>query len=287
MPVVNATHSTTTPTSPTAASGGASSLKNARFSGDAALEKVARGEVKLAKGAKGEAVTRLQRALLDMGFALRPYTSAKSGKQVGGVDGDFGNQTANALLNFQRHASHFYSDVKPTGALDAATLRALDKMAPTLAGKPSPDARIPTPFYNGTQVRVVVCKDEHRTYLFDKAGKLTSVFSNAVGAAASQTDTGLKKVTGKLGKKDAEATGKALWNSPKAFGDRIIDLSWADGSRSGEELHGTYAYDQMGQDVSHGCVRHYNEDVVQLFDALAVGDKVAIVDSIADKRLKK
>lgn len=286
MPVVTGTNSVT-PTSTTSGTGGASSLKNARFSGDATLEKVAKGEAKLTNGAKGEAVTRLQRALLDMGFALRPYTSSSSGKQVGGVDGSYGNQTKNALLNFQKHASHFYPDVKPTGSLDAATLRALDKLAPTLGGKPSPDAKIPSPFYNGTQVRVVVCKDEHRTYLFDKAGKLTNVFSNAVGAQASQTDTGLKKVTGKLGKADAEATGRSLWNTPKAFGDRIIDLSWADGSRSGEELHGTYAYDQMGQDVSHGCVRHYNEDVVQLFDALAVGDKVAIVDSIADARLKK
>ncbi|MGC4120225.1 MAG: L,D-transpeptidase family protein [Myxococcales bacterium] len=286
MPVVNGTTSTTATTS-TTGTGGASSLKNARFSGDANLEKVAKGELKLTKGAKGESITRLQRALLDMGFALRPYTSATSGKQVGGVDGDFGNQTTNALLNFQRHASHFYPDVKATGTLDAATLRALDKMAPTLGGKASPDAKIPVPFFKGTPVRVVVCKDEHRTYLFDKAGKLTSVFSNSVGAAASQTDTGLKKVNKKLGKSDAEAAGKELWNSPKAFGDRIIDLSWTDGSRSGEELHGTYAYDQMGLDVSHGCVRHYNEDVIAMFDALAVGDKVAIVDSIADARLTK
>ena len=284
MPVVNGTTGAAPSRTPSGAAG-PSALKNGRFSGDATLEKVAKGKVRLERGAKGEAVTRLQRALLDMGFALRPYTSG--GKQVGGVDGSWGNQTTNGLLNFQRHAGHFFADVKPTGALDAATLRALDKAAPTLAGKASPDAKVPRPFYQGTRVRVVVCKDEHRTFLFDKAGNLSNVFSNSTGAAASKTDSGLKKVAGKLGKADAEATGKELWNSPRAFGDRIIDLSWPDGSRSGEELHGTYAYDQMGLDVSHGCVRHYNEDVVALFDALAVGDKVAIVDSIADPRLGK
>lgn len=286
MPVVTGP---TTPTTPRTGGTTPTALKNARFSGDPNLEKVAKGEVKLAKGAKGEAVTRLQRALLDMGFALRPYTSATTGKQVGGVDGAYGNQTTRALLNFQRHAAHFYSDVKLTGVLDAATLRALDKMAPPPGGKPwaSPDAKIPTPYYNGQLLRVVVCKDEHRTYLFDKAGNLTNVFSNSVGAQVSQTDTGLKIVNKKLGKSDAEAAGTALWNSAKAFGDRIIDLSWADGSRSGEELHGTYAYDQMGQDVSHGCVRHYNEDVVVMFDALAKGDKVAVVDTINDPHLKR
>jgi hypothetical protein len=42
----------------------------------------------------------------------------------------------------------------------------------------------------------------------------------------------------------------------------------------------------MGKDVSHGCVRHYNEDIVTIFDAVAVGDYVAIVSSVSDSRLK-
>jgi peptidoglycan hydrolase-like protein with peptidoglycan-binding domain len=283
----------TGPTSPSTnvpASGtGPTSFANARFASDPTLEKVVKGSATLTKGAKGESVTRLQRALLDMGYALRPYTSASSGKPVGGVDGSFGNQTANALANFQRHAMHQFPDVKATGILDVATMKALDKLSPPPGGKPwdSASEKLPTPFYDGKALRVVVCKDEHRTYLFDKQGKVAGVFSNSVGAQASQTDTGLKKVTGKLGRADAEAVGKKLWNSPKAFGDRIVDLSWDDGRRSGEELHGTYAYDQMGQDVSHGCVRHYNEDVLTLFDTLAMGDRVAIVQSMSDPHLKR
>lgn len=272
-----------TPTRP--AETKASPLKNARFAGDAQLAQVAAGNLTLASGAKGEAVTRVQRALLDMGYALRPYTSKVSGKPVGGVDGQWGNQSTNALLNFQRHAANFFPKVKPTGRLDAATLKALDALAPGMGGKAWQNDKIPAPLFEGQPVRVVVVKDEHRTYLFDKQGKVAGIFSNAVGAAGSTTETGLKKVTGKLGRADAEATGARLWNSPKAFGDRIIDLSWVDGRRHGEELHGTYAYDQMGQDVSHGCMRHYNEDIVTLFDALAVGDKVAVVDSLDDPRL--
>ena len=41
----------------------------------------------------------------------------------------------------------------------------------------------------------------------------------------------------------------------------------------------------MGKDVSHGCMRHYNEDIVTIFNALAVGDKVAVVESFTDPRL--
>ncbi len=287
MPTIPAVSGTTTV--PASGTTGPSSLKNKRFAGDPNLERVAKGELTLTNGAKGEAVTRLQRALLDMGYSLRPYPSKTTGKMVGGVDGAWGNQTKTALMNFQRHASHSDPKVKVTGNLDAATLAALDRMAPPVAGKAwsSPNEKLPLPYYNGKQVRVVIVKDEHRTYLFDKQGKVAGIFSNAVGAAASQTDTGLKKVTGKLGRADAEAVGKQLWNSPKAFGDRIVELSWADGRSSGEEMHGTYAYDQMGMDVSHGCARHYNEDIITMFDALAVGDLVAVVDSLADPKLKK
>ena len=38
--------------------------------------------------------------------------------------------------------------------------------------------------------------------------------------------------------------------------------------------------------VSHGCVRHDNADIIALYDALKVGDMVAIVDSITDPNLK-
>lgn len=289
MPAINPTGRPTTVGSTTSsAPASAAGLANVRFAGVAPFEQIAKGELTLERGAKGDTVKRLQNALLDMGFSLRPYKSAKSGQMVGGVDGAWGNQTATALLNFQRHAANFFPAVKPNGKLDAATLAALDALAPaagTKAWAPGQQPRTPAPFFQGQPVRVVVVKNEHRTYLFDKQGKIAGIFSNSVGTAASATDTGLKVVKTKLDKAGAEAAGKQLWNAPLAFGDRILDLSWANGSRSGEELHGTYAYDQMGQDVSHGCVRHYNEDILRLYDSLAVGDKVAIVDSLNDPRL--
>ncbi len=67
----------------------------------------------------------------------------------------------------------------------------------------------------------------------------------------------------------------------------MLDLSWADGKRSGEELHGTSAPKQLGEDVSHGCVRHSNTDIVKLYDALGVGDQVAIVGGLKDTHLHR
>lgn len=261
----------------------ARTLKNERFGGNATLTAISLGEVRDVRDSS-EATAAIQAALLDMGFALRPYTTS-SGYKVGGVDGDWGPQTERAVTNFQRHAAAFFPDVRATGVFDRATLRALDAMAPAPgkkawdAGQPS---RTPTPIWkrDGTPLRVVVVKNEHRTFMFDDSGKISGIFANSIGKGSTPTDTGLKKVTGKLGLADTRRTGSSLWGDPGAFGVRIIDLSWADGRRSGEELHGTFKDSQLGMDVSHGCMRHHNEDILTMFAALSVGDRVAVVESI-------
>jgi peptidoglycan hydrolase-like protein with peptidoglycan-binding domain len=243
-------------------SGGSSSaLTNARFSAEPAFQDVL-GGVALSKGAKGPAVGILQTALLDMGFAMRPYKGS-SGKMVGGIDSDFGGQTERALKNFQRHAQHLIPSVVVNGKLDAKTLAALDALAPAAGKKawtPGQYPAAPNPF--------------------DAQGEVSAIYSNSVGAAGSSTVKGLKLVNSKLDQAAAEATGQKLWKDKKAFGLRIIDLIWATGSKSGQELHGTFADDQMGQDVSHGCIRHYNADILELFAAVKKGDRVAVVDRL-------
>ncbi|MBL8932922.1 MAG: L,D-transpeptidase family protein [Archangium sp.] len=249
------------------------SLLNQRFAGDGQLGQVLGGGQALGTGAKGDGVKKFQQAMSDMGFAL-----------PGSADGSFGPQTAKSVRNFQVNASKMFPDVRPTGTIDAATLRALDQLAPA-PGQQGQTKNIPSPFYDGKPVRVVVLKDEHRTFLFDKNGKLESIFQNAVGAKATSTDEGLKKVTTKLDERATLEAGQRLWGGP-VFGPRMLDLSWADGRRSGEELHGTSAPKQLGEDVSHGCVRHSNTDIVKLYDALSVGDGVAIVSGLKDAHLR-
>lgn len=248
-------------------------LEHPRFSADSQLLQVLSGQA-LSLGAKGSGVRRLQQSLGDMSFL--PPKSA---------DGSYGKQTLKAVANFQRHASKLFSDISPTGELCAATLRALEQLAPA-PEEIGQQKNLPLPYFEGRSLRVVVAKDEHRTFLFDRRGKVARIFLNAVGAPATQTAEGLKVVSYKIDEKGAVATGKRLWGGP-VFGVRIIDLSWADGTRSGEELHGTDNPAALGEDVSHGCIRHSNSDIIELFDALKVGDRVAIVGGINDERLYK
>jgi peptidoglycan hydrolase-like protein with peptidoglycan-binding domain len=259
-----------------------STLENARFASDAGLVDVAAGRATLAAGAHGPSVIAVQQALLDMGFNV---WALQNDVGVSNVDGAFGDQTKTALGNFQVHAK-----LARTGVVDAATLAALDALAPAPgakawdAGQPS---QAPIPSWGGRALRVVTVEDEHRTFLFDKSGVCTGIFADAVGAPGANTTPGLKIVNAKLDEAATKNTGVQLWNDPRAFGQRIVDLNWADGTHSGEELHGTYDYKDLGKDVSHGCVRHRNEDIITIFNAVSVGDLVAIVKSCDDPSLHR
>jgi hypothetical protein len=241
---------------------------NARFTGQPQLADVASGGLVLGPGSRGEGLRAVQTALLDMGFSLH-----------GGADGRYGQHTARALRNFQVHAR-----LPPTGTLDAATLRALDTRAPP-PGARGQARGLPSSFYEGQPVRVVVALREHRTFLFDPLGRLVDVFPNATGAATMPTRAGLKVVRAKLDQAATEAAGARLWNDRHVFGTRLLDLSWVDGRRSGEELHGTSAPALLGTDVSHGCIRHSNEAIEVLHDALSAGDRVAVVEHVDDPHL--
>lgn len=83
--------------------------RDQRFDNDAVLEEIAAGTKVIKNGDKGRAVTKLQVALLDLGYL--------KGK---GVDGDFREKTEKALKKYQGDAG-----VAQTGELDAATLSGL------------------------------------------------------------------------------------------------------------------------------------------------------------------
>jgi lipoprotein-anchoring transpeptidase ErfK/SrfK len=57
---------------------------------------------------------------------------------------------------------------------------------------------------------------------------------------------------------------------PDVLGTHRLNLG------DGYALHGTQAVRQLGQSVSHGCVRLHNDDIARLFSMASVGDEVII-----------
>lgn len=57
---------------------------------------------------------------------------------------------------------------------------------------------------------------------------------------------------------------------PDVLGTHRLNLG------DGYALHGTQAVSQLGQSVSHGCVRLHNDDIARLYEIANVGDEVII-----------
>jgi peptidoglycan hydrolase-like protein with peptidoglycan-binding domain len=87
-------------------------LASAALRGSADLEAIARGERTIASGSRGDAVKKLQQALMAAGYALPRY----------GADGGYGAEGMAAVKKLQRDAH-----LPETGIVDRATLLALDQ----------------------------------------------------------------------------------------------------------------------------------------------------------------
>jgi L,D-transpeptidase ErfK/SrfK len=104
-----------------------------------------------------------------------------------------------------------------------------------------------------------------------------------------QISVGKRKLTlynnGKLMKIYPIAVGKMLANTP--IGDFVIvnrqynpggpfGVLWLSLSKEGYGIHGTNDPSSIGKAVSHGCVRMYNRDVLQLAGIVPNGTRVII-----------
>ncbi len=107
-----------------AAAGATPPLTSPRFAGDAVLEACHQDRARLAQGATGEPVRKVQQALVDLGFDLGPK----------GADSSFGPRTAAAVRAFKaREALGFeqFGDVGP------GTMSRLDQLFPGPAPTPT------------------------------------------------------------------------------------------------------------------------------------------------------
>ncbi len=256
-------------------------LNHQRLQSHTRLQHVAHGTSEaLSWGSSGEDVKAVQQALQDLGFSIGDS-----------VDGDYGPRTRAGLLNFQDNRG-----LPETGDIDAATLKALDKVA-TAPGKNLSD-NASEAFYrdenlipsnllaNGERAKVVIDRSEHRLFLFD-GEDLQAVHSVATGNAhhadgrGAATAVGVNVVDGKLN--DPSSVATQLWDNPGVFGTRLFNLSFVNLetgalSHSGHELHGTYNRSSIGKDASHGCIRMQNEAIESIFDTVHNGDYVNVVE---------
>ena len=98
-----------------------------------------------------------------------------------------------------------------------------------------------------------------RRLSLSKNGKLVKIFPIAVGKMLTNTPTGEFVIVNRQ------------YNPGGPFG-----VLWLSLSKQGYGIHGTNDPSSIGKAVSHGCVRMYNRDVLQLAEMVPNGTRVII-----------
>lgn len=113
---------------------------------------------------------------------------------------------------------------------------------------------------------------------------------NGVGEekGSEKTPRGLHVICEKIGDgaplfsifKGRVATGDS-WHAGMPAGDFILSrILWLTGEKTPKDryiyIHGTHDEGNIGAPLSHGCIRMRNEDVIDLFGRVGVGESVFI-----------
>ncbi len=117
--------------------------------------------------------------------------------------------------------------------------------------------------------------DKSQNILILKDGdQVLKVYTVSTGAN-NITPVGTFKITSKLVDPVWFKAGAVI---PPESPQNVLGSRWMGFDLAGYGIHGTIEPDQMGQQVTAGCVRMRNEDVEQLFDLVPVGTSVTIID---------
>lgn len=139
----------------------------------------------------------------------------------------------------------------------------------TALNSPETNLRV---LYNGTSNTATICVDTGQRILSFCSPGFNKIYPVAVGKKSTPTPLG-----------DWVITQKAV-DPGGPFGVRWMRLSCPWGSYG---IHGTNNPKSIGKAVSHGCIRMYNEDVVELYDMVGIGTPVGIINKSYTGRILK
>lgn len=173
------------------------------------------------------------------------------------------SQSAKDLIEISPHTQE-KSPTTTTIKTDKTTLRNLFRSQPV----------------NSTvtnQLKLVIKLSERRVYLYQNETLLNS-YPIAVGKEGWETPVGNHQVIQKIVQPTWQHpfTGELIPPGPdNPLGERWIGF-WTDG-KNYIGFHGTPDEHTVGTAASHGCIRMLNQDVLKLFEQVAIGTPVSVV----------
>ncbi len=122
--------------------------------------------------------------------------------------------------------------------------------------------------------RLLVSASDH-TLTLEKNGKVEQTFEVGIGQDQYPTPGGVYYIKELLAPPDPEGP-----YGPYAYGlsgfSEIDELANFGGGEGVIGIHGTNDPSSVGANVSHGCIRMYNDDITQLAELLPLGTPVTI-----------
>lgn len=176
----------------------------------------------------------------------------------GNIDNVFGESTESAVIEFQKSVNLKADGIVGSETWSQLLLRNYPRpMLPVMAAQTLPSIYIDT-----TKKRLTFRSDN-----------FTKTYKIAIGKPTTPSPLGNWVIV-----------QKAL-NPGGPFGVRWMRLSVPWG---GYGIHGTNNPRSIGRAVSHGCIRLYNEDVIELYERTPIGTPVTMVGAAyANRNMKK
>ena len=113
--------------------------------------------------------------------------------------------------------------------------------------------------YRTSVYSIVINTNEHTLYLYID-DELYKTYPIAVGKPSTPSPKGTFKIFRKV------------TNPGGPFGARWMGLD-----KPHYGIHGTNNPSSIGKDISHGCIRMHNEDVIELYNLVLIGNIVEII----------
>jgi len=149
------------------------------------------------------------------------------------------------------------------------------------------------PYDPSLPVVVIVDKSGHKTHLLQMQGKeIVDILTvpDAVGKPSTPTPTGRARITWKQ--------LDPIWYPPASIDPtrtpvppyskthkNPLGVAALGTSMGGILLHGTNNPSSIGKSISHGCIRHQNDDIMKIYTKVVVGTPVYMVGKFAGASL--
>lgn len=136
--------------------------------------------------------------------------------------------------------------------------------------RPGMDLKVVT-----SEFSIIVLKSQR--YLTLKLGdNVLKTYKVSVGRSGrDDTPTGEFEIINKLKDPVWFKDGRVI---PPGDPDNLLGSRWMGLSKRGYGIHGTIDPDTIGQNITEGCIRMYEEDVQELYAIVPVGTRVKIIE---------